>query len=581
MDKRDLIQKLLENPGYLKSGSKTIAQRFGVTRQIAKEAVREAHTKRSPKAKIKRLFFDIETSPNVMLSWKAGYKLNLGPENIVEERKIICICYKWEGEDKVQSLTWDNDQNDKTMLELFSEELIKADEVIGHNCVTTDTKILKNDLSWIEAKDLKIGDELVGFDEGSMGTCRDSDKKWKGQGNRKYKSSIVTGHEIKKAFVKRVKFDDGSFVDVTEDHQWLSLGIKDNNYRWRKTSELSVGYRCPKPFDFWEVQNNYNSGYISGMIDADGTVSKDGLYSISIYQSEIKNKDICNKLEKILKEENIEYTIDTIETSKIISTTYKGNPGTVYNNVNSISNTYRILGTSNDKIEIIGRYNIQKGIRSFSADRMGFLKTPSERIRTIVSIETVGEKDIVVMQTSEKTFIANGYLMHNCDKYDIPWVRTRCLYHGIQMLPDIKSLDTLKKVRGRFLLNSNKLDYLGQFLGVGKKQDTGGFDLWKSILLDKDPEALKKMVAYCKQDVNLLEQVYNKITNYIKPNTHAGVLDDGNAASCPNCGSINYNLIKPVTSPAGALTYQLQCTDCNKFYKLNKSNYQKISNVNL
>jgi hypothetical protein len=43
---------------------------------------------------IKRLFFDIETSPNIGYFWRAGYKLNIGHENIIEERKIICISYK-------------------------------------------------------------------------------------------------------------------------------------------------------------------------------------------------------------------------------------------------------------------------------------------------------------------------------------------------------------------------------------------------------------------------------------------------------------------------------------------------------
>lgn len=303
MAKEELIKILLDKPGYLKSGSKKVASIFNVTRTVAKEAIREAHTLRntSSRKNIKRLFFDIETSPNVVLAWRAGYKLNISPESIVKERAIICICWKWEGDEQVQYLTWDDSQDDKEMLKIFVEVLHEADEAIGHNG----------------------------------------------------------------------------------------------------------------------------------------------------------------------------------------------------------------------------------------------------------------------------------------DKYDIPWVRTRCLYHGIPVLPDIKSLDTLKKVRSRFILNSNKLDYIGQFLGVGKKQDTGGFDLWKNICLNNCKESLNKMVDYCKQDVILLEKVYNKIDNYIKHNTHVGVLTDDNAASCPGCGSINHREIKTVTSPAGAINYQLQCTDCNKYYKVNKTNLKKLKDAYL
>ena len=33
---------------------------------------------------IKRLFWDIETSPNVVLSWRIGYKINLDHDNILQ-----------------------------------------------------------------------------------------------------------------------------------------------------------------------------------------------------------------------------------------------------------------------------------------------------------------------------------------------------------------------------------------------------------------------------------------------------------------------------------------------------------------
>jgi len=56
------------------------------------------------KSKRKRLFFDIETSPNVGFFWSAGYKLNVTADSIIQERAIICICYKWEDEKEVYHL---------------------------------------------------------------------------------------------------------------------------------------------------------------------------------------------------------------------------------------------------------------------------------------------------------------------------------------------------------------------------------------------------------------------------------------------------------------------------------------------
>jgi hypothetical protein len=48
--------------------------------------------------KIRRLFWDIEVTPNLVWSWRVGFKINLSHENIVKERKVICIAFKWEGE---------------------------------------------------------------------------------------------------------------------------------------------------------------------------------------------------------------------------------------------------------------------------------------------------------------------------------------------------------------------------------------------------------------------------------------------------------------------------------------------------
>ena len=88
---------------------------------------------------IRRMFWDIETSPNIMFSWKSGYKLNLGPDNIIDERAVICICWKWEGEKKVHHLQWD-DGCDGEMIKEFQAEILEADEMIAHNGDRFDLK---------------------------------------------------------------------------------------------------------------------------------------------------------------------------------------------------------------------------------------------------------------------------------------------------------------------------------------------------------------------------------------------------------------------------------------------------------
>jgi len=88
---------------------------------------------------MRRLFWDVETSPNVMFSWRAGYKINLNVENIIQERAIICICWKWEGQKKVESLAWDHG-DDRELIEKFSVVMQEADELVAHNGDNFDMK---------------------------------------------------------------------------------------------------------------------------------------------------------------------------------------------------------------------------------------------------------------------------------------------------------------------------------------------------------------------------------------------------------------------------------------------------------
>ena len=172
---------------------------------------------------------------------------------------------------------------------------------------------------------------------------------------------------------------------------------------------------------------------------------------------------------------------------------------------------------------------------------------------------------------------ADEVVGHNSDRYDTKWFRTRCLYHGILNMPDIKSIDTLKVSRTQFKFNSNKLDYIGQYLSLGKKLETGGFDLWKQVIAG-DKKALVNMVSYCKQDVLLLEKVYKRLEGYSKPKTHVGLLKNNNKCSCPRCASTNYVLSKKRISSLGLMKYQLQCKNCGTYYTVSPKTYDDDKN---
>lgn len=166
---------------------------------------------------------------------------------------------------------------------------------------------------------------------------------------------------------------------------------------------------------------------------------------------------------------------------------------------------------------------------------------------------------------------ADELVGHNGDKYDLAWVRTRCLYHNISLFPNYITTDTLKQARSKFRFNSNKLDYIAKFLGLGEKIHTG-FDLWKSIVLDKDRDAMDKMVEYCKGDVELLEKIHDKLASHFPSKIHCG--DD--KTTCPECGANHWSYTKSRTSALGTIRVQMQCKECNRYHTVSKRTYDNI-----
>lgn len=166
---------------------------------------------------------------------------------------------------------------------------------------------------------------------------------------------------------------------------------------------------------------------------------------------------------------------------------------------------------------------------------------------------------------------ADELVAHNGDRFDMGWFRTRCLFHGFKTLPDYKTIDTLAWSKRLFLFNSNKLDYIARFLGLGCKIKTE-FGLWKEVVFGATPAirsaALARMVRYCKHDVFLLEKVWDKLRHAAPVKTNKAVFEGKAAWACPHCGGSHVRKSKTRVSGTGAVKHQMLCTSCDSYYTL-------------
>ena len=175
-------------------------------------------------------------------------------------------------------------------------------------------------------------------------------------------------------------------------------------------------------------------------------------------------------------------------------------------------------------------------------------------------IEVLNEADLIVS--------------HNGDNFDLPWIKTRAIHHGLSMLVNYKQFDTLKVAKRRFNFNSNKLDYISEFLGFGNKIKTE-MSLWDDIILRRCPVAMDKMIKYCDMDVTLLEKVYNKLVYWENPMYHVGVGNGLTKQTSPISGGMNLELVKTVTTNTGTIKRIMKDLDNGRLFEMSNTNYLK------
>ena len=129
---------------------------------------------------------------------------------------------------------------------------------------------------------------------------------------------------------------------------------------------------------------------------------------------------------------------------------------------------------------------------------------------------------------------ADAILAHNGDNFDIKMANREFVKEGYLPPKPYKQIDTLKNARRHFKFTSNRLDDLGDFLGVGRK-----VKIEKGVWLDcvnKNINSYKKLARYNKGDVVLLENVYLKLRAWQTSHPTIPQLED---EKCPICGGDN------------------------------------------
>jgi hypothetical protein len=176
--------------------------------------------------------------------------------------------------------------------------------------------------------------------------------------------------------------------------------------------------------------------------------------------------------------------------------------------------------------------------------------------------ETANKDDSRIAESlAELVRQADVVVAHNGDRFDVPRLSTRLLLQGLEPLGPVETIDTLKLARKSLSLTHNKLDNLALRLGLGAKLKTD-FELWERVY-NGDEVAMQLMLRYCKHDVVLLEQVFDKLRPHVNGLRR---LVDGEGSFCPNCGGHSFQRRGYRRTNAGTFV-RFQCNDCLRYFR--------------
>lgn len=170
---------------------------------------------------------------------------------------------------------------------------------------------------------------------------------------------------------------------------------------------------------------------------------------------------------------------------------------------------------------------------------------------------------------------ADVIVHYNGLRFDVPMLNKEFLEAGMHPPSPVKHIDLLRVIKSNFRFVSNKLDYVSQRLGLGKKTDHEGHELWLKVM-NNERAAWKRMETYNKNDVVLLEKLYDRLKGWIKQHPNHNAYSANTV--CTNCGSSKLHKRGEVRSRT-SIFQRFQCQSCGAWSRSNKS--QKIGKESL
>lgn len=178
-------------------------------------------------------------------------------------------------------------------------------------------------------------------------------------------------------------------------------------------------------------------------------------------------------------------------------------------------------------------------------------------------------KEEMVLSAWELLNEADVVMHYNGKRFDIPHLNREFLELGLTPPAPYKQIDLLSVTKKQFQSPSNKLAYISKRLGLAGKTEHEGHTLWIKCMAG-DEKAWRKMRVYNKQDVRLLEEMYEILKPWIPSHPNAALFSsNGSEDTCPACGGTSL-MPQGYAITATSKFQRWQCADCGKWSRSGK-----------
>lgn len=268
-----------------------------------------------------------------------------------------------------------------------SRAIVNKARQIGF-CLHPETNVLLSDMRWITLDDIRVGDTVVSVDEFPRG----------GGARKLLTAKVEAKREVfEEAF--EISFEDGETLVATGPHKFLSRKRGATDTVWRKVEDTEAGDLVRFVVKPWG-EPDYEDGWFAGIIDGEGSLAKSSRTGAAITISQVDGP-VFQRMVRYAHSRmvNFRHEVDRRpqgDSSKL------GSKEVQKMVIGNIADVLRTVGFTRPSRFVGSEWWVGKN-----------LPGNGNSWKKVVGIRPLGTRRMIDLQTSTKTFIAEGFVSHN------------------------------------------------------------------------------------------------------------------------------------------------------------------------